>query len=105
MEKEDLIQTTFLGFIIAVFFKLFDFISLPLFLAQDQVSYSLNLFLQFFLTLSLIAIVFFVLGYEPKIMRIEDEELIQYFKKIVGWCFVILFLMFLFFLFFSPRIN
>ncbi len=41
MEKEDLIQSAFLGFVIAVFFKVFDFMfNYPLLLTQSQSPYS-----------------------------------------------------------------
>ena len=92
MEKEDLIQSAFLGFVIAVFFKAFDFIfNYPLSFTQYQFPYSnLNFFYQFILLLFLVTIVFFILGNKPHIIRVKDEELIQYFKKIGWWCFWIL---------------
>ena len=92
MEKEDLIQSAFLGFVIAVFFKVFDFMfNYPLLLTQSQSPYSnSNFFYQFILLLSLITLVFIILGHKPQIIKVKDEELIQYFKKIGWWCFCIL---------------
>ncbi|PIN94020.1 hypothetical protein COU54_00615 [Candidatus Pacearchaeota archaeon CG10_big_fil_rev_8_21_14_0_10_31_24] len=92
MEKEDLIQSAFLGFVISVFFKAFDFLfNYPLSLIQYQFPYSnLNFFYQFMLLLFLVTIVFFILGDNPQIIRLKDEELIQYFKKISWWCLGIL---------------
>jgi len=92
MEKEDLIQSAFLGFVIAVFFKAFDFIfEYPSSLINSNFPYSnLNFFYQFIMLLFLVTIVFFILGHKPYIIRVKDEELIQYFKKISWWCFWIL---------------
>jgi hypothetical protein len=92
MEKEALIQSAFLGFVIAVFFKAFDFLfNYPLFLIQSQFPYSnLNFFYQFILLLFLVTIVFFILGNKPQIIKLKDEKLIQYFKKISWGCFWIL---------------
>ena len=107
MEKEDLIQTTFLGFVIAVFFKVFDFIfNYPLSLTQYEFPYSnLNFFYQIILLLFLVTITFFILGYKPRIIKIKDKELIQYFKKISWWCFGILIITIFFLWFISAYLQ
>ena len=98
MEKEDLVQSAFLGFVIAVFFKAFDFLfDYSFSLIQYPRPYSsLILFYQFILLLLLVLIVFVILGNKPQIIRLKDEGLIQSFKKISWWCFWIIMIIIIF---------
>lgn len=92
MEEEDLIQSVFLGFIIAFFFKAFDFIfNYPLSLIRDEFRYSiLSFFYQLILLLSLGTISLFLLGNRPYLLRLKNKELIIRIKKIRWWCLGIL---------------
>ncbi len=83
MERINLLQTLFLGFLVATFFVIFNSLS-------DFFSYSFDLispgfgmvFGRVLFILILISIALFILGYHPEIIDLEDKWLIKHFRRI-----------------------
>jgi hypothetical protein len=90
MDKKDLIQTAFLGFVTALFFEIFNFFINFLSSFQSYISLEQTC-IRLIMLIFLISATFLFLGYRPDFFDILDKNLIDYLKKVGKWCFIIAF--------------